>query len=117
MSIFSASEMQAAHDRMDDARGRCITLKVNNGTDFDEYSSRAVFGSLNERDLIPGTGIRQGDIKLIISSTNWPSEVPVTLDMADRVVFDGRSHAVIHCDPYSRMIGEHRVATEVTVRG
>jgi len=115
--IFSAEKYQSAHDRMDRARGRDVTIQVNNGTGFTNYQSRAVFGSLNERDLVPGSTIRQGDVKLIVSSTNWPKGVPIKLEMKDRVRFDGRSHSVVHCDPYSRMIGEHRVATEITVRG
>lgn len=114
---FNPRSHQAAHDRMDSARGRVITIKLNNGTDFDDHASRAVFGSLTERDLVNGSTIRQGDIKLIISSTHWPGDVPMLLGSKDRIHFDGRNHSIVHCDPYSRMIGEHRIATEVTVRG
>lgn len=117
MTAFNPAKHQAAHDRMDASRGRAVTIKVNNGTGFDEYPSRAVFGSLNERDLVNGSTIRQGDIKLIISSTHWPASAPMRLEMKDRVYFDGQNHSVIHCDPYSRMIGEHRIATELVVRG
>jgi hypothetical protein len=115
--MFNANQYQSAHDRMDAARGRKVTIKINNGTGFDEYTSRAVFGTLSERDLVPGSSIRQGDVKLIISSTHWPKCVPMKLETKDRVFFDGREHSVVHCDPYARMIGEHRVATDVTVRG
>lgn len=115
--VFNPKHYQAAHDRMDAARGRAVSIKVNNGTGFDEKPSRAVFGSLTERDLLAGSTIRQGDIKLIISSTHWPATVPVMLETKDRILFDGRSHSVVHCDPYTRMIGEHRIATEVVVRG
>lgn len=114
---FDAAKHQAAHDRMDASRGRAVTIRVNNGTGFDDYDSRAVFGSLTERDLVAGSTIRQGDIKLIISSTHWPSGAPDRLELKDRIKFDGRNFSVVHCDPYSRMIGEHRIATEVTVRG
>jgi len=69
---------------MDRARGRDVTIQVNNGTGFTDYQSRAVFGSLNERDLVPGSTIRQGDVKLIISSTNWPDGAPIKLEMKDR---------------------------------
>jgi hypothetical protein len=115
--MFYPSAYQQAHDRMDAARGRVVTIKINTGTGFTDYCSRAVFGSLTERDLVPGSTIRQGDIKLIISSTNWPEGVPMRLETRDRIEFDGRSHSVIHCDPYARMIGDKRIATEVTVRG
>jgi hypothetical protein len=115
--IFDANAHQAAHDRQDAARGRAITIKIGTGSGYTDYCSRAVFVSLTERDLIPGSDIRQGDIKLIISSTHWPAGVPIRLEPKDRIEFDGRQHSVVACDPYSRMIGEHRVATEVTVRG
>jgi hypothetical protein len=115
--MFSVKQMQSAQDRMTASRGRAITIKVNTGTGFTEYASRAVFGSLTDRDLIPGSSIRQGDIKLIISSTDWPEGVPFKLQTKDRVSFDGEDHSVVMCDPYSRMIGEHRVATDLVVRG
>jgi hypothetical protein len=115
--VFSSSDYQSAHDRMDCARGREITIRVNNGTGFDSYASRAVFGQLTERDFLDGSSLKQGDVRLIVSSTNWPDAVPTLLAEKDRVDFDGQSYAVVSCDPYSRMIGEHRVATELVVRG
>lgn len=102
---------------MDRARGREVTIKTNTGTGFSDHPSRAVFGSLTERDLVSGSTIRQGDIRLIISSTNWPSGVADILGPSDRVEFDGKDHSVVACDPYARMIGEHRIATELVVRG
>lgn len=114
---FNARAHQSAHDRMDKARGRAVVIKIGNGTGFDEYCSRAVFGSLTEKDLVAGSSIQQGDIKLIISSAHWPADAPVRLLTKDRVDFDGRSHSVVSCDPYTRMIGEHRIATELVVRG
>lgn len=115
--MFSSSRYQSGHDRMDAARGRAVTIRVNTGSGYTDYASRAVFGSLTERDLVAGSSMRQGDIKLIVSSTHWPSGAPMKLQSKDRIRFDGRDHSVVHCDPYARMIGEHRVATEVTVRG
>ena len=114
---FSARAQQAALDRMDRSRGRVITMKIGNGTGYDEYASRAVFGKLTERDLVNGSSLQQGDIRLIVSSTHWPVNAPMELERKDQVVFDGRPHSVVHCDPYDRMIGEHRIATELVVRG
>lgn len=115
--LFDSTAYQRQHDKLDSARGRVVTIKINRGTAFESHPSRAVSVSLTERDLVSGSSIQQGDIKLIISSTHWPSGVPIRLTTKDRIEFDGRDHAVIHCDPYARMIGEHRIATEVTVRG
>jgi hypothetical protein len=115
--IFQAATFQKMHDSMDAARGRAITIMVNTGSGFSEYESRAVFGSLDERDLSAGTTIRQSDIKLIISSTHWPAGVREMLEIKDRIRIDGVEYAVIKCDPYSRAMGDTRIATEVMVRG
>jgi hypothetical protein len=116
--VFDPAVFQAAHDRQAEATGRMVTIQVAIAGGFREYPGvLAKFQSLNERDLVAGTTLRQGDVKMVISSTHWPADVPVRLELKDRIKFDGRSHAVIHCDPYARMIGEHRIATEVMVRG
>ena len=93
-----------------------ITIRVNNGTSFDDHPSRAVVHQHKESDLVPGGTIQQGDLKLTISGTRWPAGID-SLERKDRVVIQGKNYSVVHFDRFTRNVGGSPVAYELSVRG
>ena len=93
-----------------------VTIKENNGTAFVDHASRAVVTQHRESDLVPGGTIQQGDLKVLISATRWPTGLR-DLERKDRLQIQGRPYSVIHFDRFTRNVGGSVVAYELTVRG
>ena len=93
-----------------------ITIHVNNGASFDAYQAQAFITGYQERDLLPGGSIQQGDIKLIISATNYPAAITRPLERKDRIEVNGRPCSIIHFNPNSRTVNGQPIAYEIAVR-
>lgn len=93
-----------------------VNILLNNGAGFDSYPSRAVIRGYKETDLAPGGSIQQGDIKVLISSTNYPAAITRPLERRDRIEVNGRACGVIHFDPNTRNISGSPIMYEIAVR-
>ena len=94
-----------------------VTLMINNGTGFTTYEGiKAHVARYTEDDLVSGSSVKVGDIKVIIPSQNIPDSISMMREK-DRIEIDGRSYAVVLWDDYTRKMGEDLVAVQVAVRG
>lgn len=94
-----------------------VTILLNNGAGFDPYPTEAVVRGYNERDLVPGGTIQQGDIKVLISADRYPAAINRKLERKDRIEINGAPCAVIHFDDNTRNIQGVPIMYEIAVRG
>ena len=65
-----------------------VVILLNNGAGFDRHACKALVRGYNEKDLVPGGPIQQGDMKLLISSDRYPAAVSRNLERKDRIKFN-----------------------------
>lgn len=117
--MFSADRFKALHARFLGPGGQSVsvTLKVSNGTGWDEHTGiKAHVSNYQESDLVAGGSIKVGDLKLIILADSLPADLRA-LEQKDRIEIGGKSYAVMHWDTHTRSIGDDLMAVEATVRG
>ena len=115
--MFSGAQYKAMYRRFMGPLAQPVTLMKNNGTNFNYYEPiTAYVTNYQERDLVAGSSVDVGDLKVIILSENLPDDLE-PLDQKDRIEIDGRAYGVMNWDDYSRKVGETPVAVEVRVRG
>lgn len=94
-----------------------VTLLVNNGTGWDSHPGVSAHVShYREEDLVSGSSIQIGDLKLIILAEDIPAGI-TSMGLKDRIEIEGRSYAVVNWDSNTRSVGETTIAVQVTVRG
>lgn len=93
-----------------------VTIMLNNGVGFDSHPAKAVVRGYKEEDLVPGSSIQQGDMKLMIAADRYPVAINRPLERKDRIVVNGRACGVVHFDPNSRNIGGVPIMYEIAVR-
>ena len=116
MAFVSASYV-SMYKRFMGNLAKPVTLRINNGTGFDDYAGvNAFVANYRESDLIQGGSIKIGDLKVIITEDYLPVGVTV-MSQKDRILIDGRDYSVIRWDDETRAMGADIVAIEITVRG
>lgn len=93
-----------------------VTIMVNNGAGFDSHTAKAVVRGYKETDLVAGSSIQQGDMKLLIAADRYPVAITRPLERKDRIVVNGKHCGVIHFDPNSRNIAGAPIMYEIAVR-
>ena len=114
--MFSSASYDSMYKRFLGPLAQDIVIMVNNGTDYDSYSTTAHVSRYSESDLVQGGPIEIGDLRVIVLAENMPTSV-TRLDKGDRVEIDGRPYAVVHFDDYTRKMGSDQVAYQLSVRG
>jgi hypothetical protein len=115
--MFNARDYERMYSRMLGPLSQPVTLMVNNGTSYDKYENvSAHVSSWKENELVNGSSIELGDLKLIILAADIPAGIEL-MGMKDRVDIDGRIYAVTHWDAHSRTVGGDVIAVQATVRG
>ena len=114
--MFSSNQYKEMYEKFMGPLAQAVTLRLNNGTGFTSYPSKAHVSRYNEQDLVQGGPIELGDMKLIILAEDIPVGV-TRMDKGDRVGIDGRDYGVIHWDNNTRSVGAEVIAVNVTVRG
>lgn len=115
--MFSAAHYKAMTQRMIDARGEDVTLRVKTSAGYTSHPKvRAAVSSYRERDLVPGGSIQLGDLRLVIPAANLPSAIEV-MGRKDLIEINNREHGVIHWDDRTRRIAGELIAVEIGVRG
>ena len=117
--MFSTNRFKRMYSRFLGPGGRAVevTLKLNNGTSWDEHPGiRGRVSSYQESDLVAGGSINVGDLGLIILADSIPESI-TKMTQKDRVEIDGRDYSVVHWDAHSRTVGDDLIAVEATVRG
>jgi hypothetical protein len=94
---------------------QAITIHFNDGTGFVQHASRAVVRGYSEKELVAGSTIKLGDIKVMISADAYP-DLPRPLETRDRIEFNGDVYAIVHFDRNSRNIQGETLMYEVVVR-
>lgn len=114
--MYSAPAMRRMYARHFRVMGT-VTLRVNNGTGFDDHANvKAHVSTYRENELVAGGPIQVGDLRLIIPAEEIPAGV-ADLKQRDRIQIDGRDYAVMHWDAYTRSVGDELIAVEARVRG
>ena len=114
--MFDADTYEGIYEKFFRKLSQPVTLKVNNGTGYTDYQSKAHVSKYTERDLVQNGPIELGDIKLIITAKDIPSAI-TRMDKGDRITVEGRKYAVIHWDANTASVGGDLIAVHVTVRG
>ena len=114
--MFNANQYKEMYEKFMGPLAQAVILRLNNGTGFTSYPSKAHVSNYNEKDLIPNGPIELGDLRLVILAEDIPTGV-VRMDKGDRVSIEGREYGVIHWDSNTRSVGGELVAVNVTVRG
>lgn len=113
---FAAGNYRRMVKRMLGPLAKPVTLRVRDGSGFNDHRVMAHVSNWHERDLVPGGTIELGDLRLIIDADGLPPKLR-RLETKDRVQIDGRDYAVIHWDTETRALGSDLIAVEATVRG
>lgn len=92
------------------------SIHLNNGTDFDVLPTRVIPTGFTERDLAPGSSIQQGDVKVLISASQFPATITRPLERKDRLEINGDIKGIVHFDPNSRRIQGQTLMYELVVR-
>ena len=115
--MFDERQYQATARRLIGANHQQVTLKVNNGAGFDEYPGvKANVSYWRETDLIPGSSVEVGDLKLIILAETVPDAVG-DLEQRDRVEIGGENYAVMYWDTQTGRVNNTVVTILAAVRG
>lgn len=115
-SIFQ--EMSKAYQRVFDATGEHITVKIN--TEPGVWESHGPLlarpSALRPEDIAAGSTLKQGDMKFIVLALTFP--VQRRLEQKDRITWRGRDYAVISDDFGStRSTSGNTLAREILARG
>lgn len=114
---FNPTDFQKLYKKFLGPLAQDVTLKINNGTDYDVYPDVSAHVShYREEDLVSGSSIQIGDLRLIILAEDLPEAV-TSMGLKDRIDVDGRNYSVIHWDAETRSVGATTIAIQVTVRG
>lgn len=116
--MFSAAQYISMYQRFLGplAQGQ-IEINVNNGVGFDSYSVTAYIGRYREKDLVPSSSVRIGDLKIIILASELEKHSILKLGQKDRVAVDGIVYAILNFDDYTRKVGNTLVAVEIAASG
>ena len=117
MSFSSSNAYRSVYARFAADLGITVTVRVNNGTGFDDYPNiRAFKRNHDPADLIAGGVLQTNDVDLIILAEDLPGGLR-PLERKDRITLDdGKDYAVIEWDHNTRTIGSGDVAVNATVR-
>ena len=115
--MFNSSTYESMYKRFMGPLARDITVLVRFGSGFIGYPMTAHVTRYKESDMIPGSSIQMGDLRVIILAEDMEAVGIESLELKDRLNIDGRAYSIVNYDAYTRTLGGSNIAAELAVRG
>jgi hypothetical protein len=115
--MFSSETYKTMYARFMGPLARPISILVNDNGTYIGYPMTAHVSKYSEIDMIPGSSIQMGDLRVIVLWENLTAVGIDDLELKDRINIDGKTYSIVEFDKYSRSVGENTIAAEIAVRG
>ena len=115
--MFNAETYKRMYARFMGSLAQPVSVLVNDNGTYIAYPMVAHVSRYKETDLVPGSSVQLGDLRLLVKWDDLAGVGIDDLELKDRVNIDGKTYSIVHFDKYTRSIGDETIAAEITVRG